>query len=427
MRILIATVLAFAAATAPAVAAAAAPVAVTGAATGIAPTSATLGGSVDPEGEATTWYVEYGTGPEYGLTTPPQDAGAGTEPVDVVATVSGLTANTSYHFRVVAINPSGTAYGDDETFRTAENPGPPEISDQRVLDITIDAARLTASLDANRSATTFHFEYGTTTRFGSRTPERAGGEGADPVPVSEPLTGLQPATRYRWRLVATNAAGTRRGSTRSFTTARLPSSISLSLSPRTPRWGRPVTLGGRVSGAGVNKTPIALEAQRFPFDAGFVQVATTSAGHDGGYLFSVDDVWTTTRYRAVTRTQVPAVSPVVTAFSRVVAGARARHRSRRKARIEGSILPAVTGQVSLQRRTLGKRRTRSDRRWVFVRRKALSPTDELRSRYRFNVRRARATRRYRVRATPDAGGAHVRGTSRTVKVKKRPRAKRRRG
>lgn len=413
MRILIATVLAFAAA--------AAPIAVTGDATGVGPTSATLQGGVNPEGEATTWYVEYGTETEYGLTTPVQDAGAGTEPVDVAATVSGLTANTTYHFRVVAANPSGTTLGDDETFRTADNPAPPAITGQQAQDVTVDAARLTANLDANRSATGFHFEYGTTTRFGSRTPERAGGAATDPVAVSEPLSGLQPATRYRWRLVATNAAGTRRGTTRSFTTARLPSSLSLSLSPRTPRWGRPVTLGGRVSGAGVNKTPIALEAQRFPFDAGFVEVGRTSAGDDGGYLFSVDDVWTTTRYRAVTRTPVPAVSPVVTAFSRVVAGARARHRSRRKARIEGSILPAVSGQVSLQRRTLGKR---GARRWVFMRRKALAPTDDLRSRYRFNLRRAKRTRRYRIRATPAAGGAYVRGTSRTVKIKKRP-AKRR--
>jgi hypothetical protein len=418
MRILIATVLAIAAA---------APIVTTGPATAIGPTSATLQGSVDPEGEATTWYIQYGTTDAYGLTTTPQDVGAGTEPIAVEAPVSGLTANTTYHYRVVASNPSDTVVGEDRTFTTADNPAPPSISVQRERDVTIDSAVLTANLDANRSATTYYFEYGTTTGYGSRTPDRAGGDAADPVPVSEPLTGLRAARRYHWRLVATNAAGTTRGSDRTFTTARLPSSLSLSLSPRTPRWGRPVTLGGRVRGAGVNKTPIALEAQRFPFDAGFTEIDTTRAGDDGGYLFSVDHVWTTTRYRAVTRTQVPTVSPVVTAFTRVVAGARARHRSRRRARVEGSILPAVTGKVSLQRRVLRAKRRPRGRRWTFVRRVSVEPTDELRSRYRFNLRRARKTRRYRVKATPDAGGAYVRGTSRTVKVKKRPRPRKRRG
>jgi hypothetical protein len=421
MRILIATVLAFAAA--------AAPVVVTGEATDVGPTGATLHGSVNPEGAATTYRFEYGTGTNYGLTAPvpDADAGAGTEPVPVEAPVSGLTANTTYHYRLVATNPSGRTEGEDRTFTTAANPAPPSISGQRVRDVTIDSARLTANVDANGSATTYHFEYGTTTRYGSRTPDRAGGDAADPVPVSEPLAGLRAATRYHWRLVATNAAGTTRGRDRTFITARLPASLSLSLSPATPRWGRPVTLGGRVRGAGVNQTPIALEAQRFPFDAGFTEVATTRAGDDGGYLFSVDHVWATTRYRAVTRTQVPTFSPVVTAFTRVVAGARVRHRSRRRARVEGSILPAVTGKVSLQRRVLRSKRRPSGRRWRFVRRVSVEPTDSVRSRYRFNVRRTRTTRRYRVKATPDAGGAYVRGTSRTVKVKQRPRPRKRRG
>ena len=415
MRILIATVLAFAAA--------AVPVVTTGPATDIGPTGATLHGSVNPEGEATTWYVKYGVTDGYGLTTAVQPAGDGTEPVPVEIPVSGLTANTTYHYRVVA----GTTVGLDETFTTADNPAPPSISVQREQDVTIDSALLTASVDGHGSPTTYHFEYGTTTRYGSRTPDRAAGDGAGPVTVSEPLTGLRAATRYHWRLVATNAAGTRRGSDRTFTTARLPSSLSLALSPNAPRWGRPVTLGGRVRGAGVNKTPIALEAQRFPFDAGFTEVGTTRAGDDGGYLFSVDHVWSTTRYRAVTRTQVPAISPVVTAFTRVVAGARVRHRSRRRARVEGSILPAITGKVSLQRRVLRSKRRPRGKRWTFVRRVSVEPTDSLRSRYRFNLRRARKTRRYRVKATPEAGGEYVRGTSRTVKVKKRPRPRKRRG
>jgi hypothetical protein len=51
-------------------AAAAAPVATTGVATSRGPTSATVLGTVDPQGDATTYHVEYGTTTDYGARTP---------------------------------------------------------------------------------------------------------------------------------------------------------------------------------------------------------------------------------------------------------------------------------------------------------------------------------------------------------------------
>ena len=46
------------------------PVVVTAAATGVGPTTATLGGSVNPNGQPTTWYVEYGLSTAYGTKSP---------------------------------------------------------------------------------------------------------------------------------------------------------------------------------------------------------------------------------------------------------------------------------------------------------------------------------------------------------------------
>ena len=67
-------------------------------------TSATLGGSVNPNGRATTWHFEYGTEYELREHDTSQNAGSGTAPTNVSATVSGLRTGVVYHFRLVAEN-----------------------------------------------------------------------------------------------------------------------------------------------------------------------------------------------------------------------------------------------------------------------------------------------------------------------------------
>ncbi|HEX4806158.1 MAG TPA: hypothetical protein VFU94_09670 [Conexibacter sp.] len=81
--------------------------------------SALLTGSVTPNGLAASYYFEYGTTANYGQQTPPQSAGAGTTPVSVTATLSGLAADTTFHYRLVAVGPNGAfAIGGDRTFTT---------------------------------------------------------------------------------------------------------------------------------------------------------------------------------------------------------------------------------------------------------------------------------------------------------------------
>jgi fibronectin type III domain protein len=93
------------------------PVVITKPATYIASYSATLNGTVDPHGLTTTVYFQYGTTISYGLTTAIQSK-TGDTYQDVVANISGLTASTTYHFRIVATNSAGTTYGADRTFTT---------------------------------------------------------------------------------------------------------------------------------------------------------------------------------------------------------------------------------------------------------------------------------------------------------------------
>ncbi len=47
--------------------------------------------------------------------------GPGTRPVAVSAAMTGLTANTSYHFRISVTNGGGTSKGSDETFKTLQS------------------------------------------------------------------------------------------------------------------------------------------------------------------------------------------------------------------------------------------------------------------------------------------------------------------
>src|SRR5437870_4721645 len=103
-----------------AVAAGLAPMVFTGNVQAVTATSATLTGTVNPDGEATTYYFQYGTGTAYGNTTPSPaaSAGSGTTNVNASAAVVSLTPNTTYHYRLVATNASGTDTGADRTFKT---------------------------------------------------------------------------------------------------------------------------------------------------------------------------------------------------------------------------------------------------------------------------------------------------------------------
>jgi len=85
-------------------------------------TSATLLGSVNPNGARTTYYFQYGTSKVYGATTGPTDAGSGTHRKSAAADISGLSPNTTYHYRLVASNSKGTSFGGDHTFRTLKQP-----------------------------------------------------------------------------------------------------------------------------------------------------------------------------------------------------------------------------------------------------------------------------------------------------------------
>jgi hypothetical protein len=387
------------------------PAVTTGAADSITTSGATVTGTVDPGGAATTYQVEYGTSSSYGLTTAATDAGSGTDPVAVRVTLAGLTADTTYHYRLVATNAAGTDRGSDRSFRTLVTTRAPSVTSVAANAIGPLGATLRANVTPNRLATSVHFEYGTTTRYGAGTADQAIGAGSSSVTVTAPVGGLKPNTRYHFRAVATNAAGVTRGGDRSFTTQRTPTGVALTPSTTRPTWGSGLTITGKVSGQG--SIPVALERQDFPFSNGFYQAATATASSSGNFAFTVPALFSTTRLRVTTRTAIPATSPVTTASVAVKVGLTTHRLHGRRMRLTGATWPAVpSGRISLQRQS------RSGR-WGVVARAKPSALAGNRSRYRFTLRLRSRALAYRVVVLARDGGAHVPGTSRVVTLPKR--------
>ena len=192
------------------------PVVITSPATLLASFSATLNGSVDPHGLTTSVHFQYGTTTSYGLTTAPQSH-TGNTYLNVSGNISGLLASHVYHFRIVATNSAGTTFGGDRTFTTLSATGTPVVTTNPATNVTSSSATLNGSLDPHGLTTSVHFQYGTTTSYGSTTPMQSH-TGNTYLNISANISGLSASHVYHFRIVATNSAGTKVGSDKTFTT-----------------------------------------------------------------------------------------------------------------------------------------------------------------------------------------------------------------
>ena len=82
---------------------------------------ATLNGAVSPNGLNSTAYFEYGTSTAYGTNTATENISAASGTVGITAALTSLIPNTTYHYRTVGANSSGTNYGADRAFTTPIN------------------------------------------------------------------------------------------------------------------------------------------------------------------------------------------------------------------------------------------------------------------------------------------------------------------
>lgn len=223
----------------------------TGAASGITSTAATLNGSVIPNGVSTSAYFQYGLTTNYGSTTSSSSLGSGSSAVNVVKAISGLALNSTYHFRLVATNSRGTAYGADHTFTNVQSPSP-TITTQSTGEVANTTAAVSALVNPNGFSSTVRFEYGTTTSYGTLTSLQNIGGGTEDVSVGATLSGLQQDTLYHFRTVAANGNGTTLGADKTFSTAPRPPTATTSVATNVT--SNSASLNGSVNAGGLATT-----------------------------------------------------------------------------------------------------------------------------------------------------------------------------
>jgi len=109
----------------------------TSAAATIRKTTATLNGSVTANNASTTVTFDYGETTSYGSSaTADQSPLTGSDATSVSAGISSLSANTTYHFRVKAVNSEGTIYGSDATFTTTPTPVAPTANTVYISEVS---------------------------------------------------------------------------------------------------------------------------------------------------------------------------------------------------------------------------------------------------------------------------------------------------
>jgi phosphodiesterase/alkaline phosphatase D-like protein len=206
-----------------------APTVSTGGSSGVSATTATVSGTVNPDGPPTTYYFQYGGTIAYGQQSLPLPAGKGSSVNGETGELSGLQPGVTYHYRIVASNESsGTpqvAYGKDETFTTPSTP--PILSGVSVSGVTQSTVTISANLDAQGLPTRYELQLGATPGLPGL---QASGETTGTIPLSLSVGALSPATVYYYRLIANNLNGSSEGQG-AFTTASAPPAT---MSPAAP-------------------------------------------------------------------------------------------------------------------------------------------------------------------------------------------------
>jgi hypothetical protein len=163
------------------------PAATTGSASSVTATTATVAGTVNPNGGSTTYHVDYGLTTGYDAATAEQSAGSGKTSVPVSVPLAGLSPGTTYHYRIVATTSVGSAVGLDKTFKTK----PPKITAVKFTGtssnpiVTITGSNFGAIPPANPStplscvAGDTSFDYGTSLLFSDTTQGWTGGQTGD--------------------------------------------------------------------------------------------------------------------------------------------------------------------------------------------------------------------------------------------------------
>jgi hypothetical protein len=192
--------------------------------TAVTTTSATVSGTVNPNGSPITdCHFNYGTFFDYGQTAPCSvNPGGGNDTVTVTGALTGLPAGTTIHYQLEATNAEGTSRSFDSAFDTAKLPAP-AVTAGAAVNVASDRATLTGVVNPNGLSTDCTFEYGRDAVNSFREPcAPSPGSGTAPVTVSALVTGLLSNQQYHFRIVTQNSSGETTSQELTFTTSPPP-------------------------------------------------------------------------------------------------------------------------------------------------------------------------------------------------------------
>jgi hypothetical protein len=287
----------------------------------------------------------------------------------------------------------------------------PSLGTGPAVDRTTSSATLRGSVNPEGEATTFYFEYGTSSAFGSRTEAGELPAETTTTTIQRGLTSLMPGTVYHYRAVATNASGTTFGASRTFST-HFAFSVIARPSPVTYR--RAPVVQGRLEGGTVSDHRVALEARAYPFDDDFARVGVSqSTDDDGAFRLRAPRQTVPMEYRVTTFDTPPSTSEVirVPVRARVKASVSGSTISRgSRVRFSGTVAPVRSDYPFVVQRRSGKR-------WVAVTRGTTAPAGSGRSRFARTVT-IRRSGRYRVSVRVDST-RYLPGRSRAIRIRVR--------
>ena len=280
--------------------------------------------------------------------------------------------------------------------------------------LTFNSVIVNARVDPNNADTTFFVQYGLTRLYGAETARQAAGSGADPRRVSIGVTGLAPATKYHYRVVAVNKDGITNSGDKTFKTRNQPLGVTLAANPATILPGGGTQLTGQLTGTNNANRDVVLQANQWPF-AGFVTVGNrivTDA--QGNFTFSVLTIPFNAQFRVALAQRPEVVSPIVFvgAAMQTTTDVKTvkRFRHSKRVRFKGTITPApVDHAVSVQKLRDGVWTTIATVGSVSVNR------DGTRATYSKKVRIGRSGK-FRVIAEDD-GGKYTIGAGRPISIK----------
>jgi len=137
---------------------------------------------------------------------------------------SALTPATTYHYRLVGINSTGTGLGGDLTFTTST--AAPAVNTLAASSITASNATLNGNVNPNGAAATAYFQYGLTTNYGSLTASTNLAATNTAFSISNLITNLTTRTLYHYQLVASNSLGITLGNDATFIYQPAPFNLS---------------------------------------------------------------------------------------------------------------------------------------------------------------------------------------------------------